>query len=142
MDNDELRHWGILGMKWGLRRFQNEDGSLTPEGRERYGKKQLSISEMREKSKEYEAKANYYRNLNAYMDEEKKYKARFEKSENNELGTFLKKNVVKPIGAGAAKFISESAYKFLNEQFNSNDKNTPISKQNAASYTKKHKGKH
>lgn len=32
----ELRHFGILGMKWGVRRFQNKDGSLTPEGRERY----------------------------------------------------------------------------------------------------------
>lgn len=33
----ELYHWGIFGQKWGRRRFQNEDGSLTPEGRERYG---------------------------------------------------------------------------------------------------------
>lgn len=33
----ELYHAGIKGMKWGIRRFQNEDGSLTPEGRERYG---------------------------------------------------------------------------------------------------------
>lgn len=32
-----LAHHGIKGQKWGIRRFQNEDGSLTPEGRERYG---------------------------------------------------------------------------------------------------------
>lgn len=33
---DELQHWGIKGMKWGIRRFQNKDGSLTPAGRKRY----------------------------------------------------------------------------------------------------------
>ncbi len=33
---DELYHHGILGQRWGHRRFQNEDGSWTQEGRERY----------------------------------------------------------------------------------------------------------
>ena len=32
----ELTHWGIKNMKWGIRRFQNKDGSLTPEGGKRY----------------------------------------------------------------------------------------------------------
>lgn len=31
-----LAHHGIKGQKWGIRRFQNEDGSLTEEGRKRY----------------------------------------------------------------------------------------------------------
>ena len=33
----ELRHHGIKGQKWGVRRFQNADGSLTASGRKRYG---------------------------------------------------------------------------------------------------------
>lgn len=32
----ELYHWGTKGMKWGIRRYQNKDGSLTPAGRKRY----------------------------------------------------------------------------------------------------------
>ena len=35
MENNNLSHHGIRGMRWGVRRFQNKDGSLTKSGKKR-----------------------------------------------------------------------------------------------------------
>jgi hypothetical protein len=36
MSEEELYHYGIKGQKWGVRRYQNKDGSLTDAGKKRY----------------------------------------------------------------------------------------------------------
>ena len=36
ISEEELQHHGIKGQKWGVRRYQNEDGSLTNAGKKRY----------------------------------------------------------------------------------------------------------
>lgn len=39
--NGELYHHGVKGMRWGIRRYQNKDGSLTPAGKKRYSPEEL-----------------------------------------------------------------------------------------------------
>lgn len=52
-NGDVLYHHGIKGQKWGVRRFQKKDGSLTPAGKERYNddgiKKRVETPEERKK---------------------------------------------------------------------------------------------
>ena len=47
--NGELCHWGIKGQKWGIRRYQNKDGSLTPAGRKRYEDAEARLAEREKK---------------------------------------------------------------------------------------------
>ena len=94
VDSDELYHYGIRGMKWGVRRYQNKDGSLTPAGEKRRAKlegkleklggkkkvvsdedtvqptKKSSTSDMSDK--ELQDKVNRLRNEDAYNELNKK----------------------------------------------------------------------
>lgn len=51
MDNNSLYHHGIKGQRWGVRRYQNQNGTLTPAGKKRYAKN-TTQSKAKEKPKE------------------------------------------------------------------------------------------
>lgn len=51
-----LVHHGILGMHWGIRRYQNKDGSLTAEGKKRYS----TDEKFKEKYDKYESRKEFW----------------------------------------------------------------------------------
>ena len=80
--SDELMHFGVKGQKHGIRRYQNEDGSLTVEGKERYGSqtgweakqmyKKGTITKDQYKQKRQEAKKSGYSRSDEFYNRHKK----------------------------------------------------------------------
>lgn len=66
MYSNELYHHGIKGMKWGIRRYQNEDGSLTAKGKAMASKKYKKY--MNRASQEVNTAENYVKAYNRAAD--------------------------------------------------------------------------
>ena len=118
----ELYHHGVKGMKWGVRRYQNKDGSLTPAGKKRermsFSERRAAKKELKTQYKEAKTKASndYYSALNKARRE---YNAKTERAEatyNKEIAPAAKKR-------DAALAENQSRYDALKKQTDSYYKN-------------------
>ena len=119
-DEKYLEHHGIKGQKWGVRRFQNEDGTLTAEGRARYG--------VDKKTNEYKSSGNYSEddsNLSIHFHDSainnKKFKSDLKKKLQEEENEWAKIDGEKP-NTITDKYVED----FINDSSAHSWKNDPL----------------
>lgn len=112
MSNSFLAHHGILGQKWGVRRFVNKDGTLTEEGKRRYGN---STDEINARTKtagilqgQLKAETEGYRNVSSL--------ANTTRQTMDESGRLINKLGTKTVktGKNASEYSDEELRKIIN----------------------------
>lgn len=111
--SQELQHWGIKGQKWGIRRYQNPDGTLTEAGKKRYyyqnpdgslteaGKKDYMKAAKKGKLDLSKLSDNDLNMINSRFARENTYKQNIQKYEESKFSNQLKKAVISRISGNS-----------------------------------------
>ena len=104
MESTSLKHWGIKGMKWGVHRYQNSDGSLTSRGKKRYSTHE-DYEKAHSKKHVSEMSDHELKERNNRLNMEKQYR---DLTKKKNIGS----SVVKGLIAGAGTIVAlEGAYR-------------------------------
>ena len=136
--SNSLCHYGIFGMHWGVRRFQNKDGSLTPEGRKHYYGSEMTRNEKlkmtRARNAELKAKKDkliakgdkqaLYKNRELFTDEEydeaMKRADKFEQTKNDLAVTKMREQAISRAEKAERAAARSEAAKRKEEEFKEN----------------------
>lgn len=108
---NNLSHAGIKGMKWGKRRYQNPDGSLTPEGKLRYHEDYIRVRETKDirnmSDKELRERINRFQMEEQYTKYAEKY-APTGKMKAKKFFNAFGKTMVSGLNKGATALVESS----------------------------------
>lgn len=130
---EELYHHGILGQKWGVRRYQNKDGTLTEEGKSRHGINELEKKAIKAEYKKSRKNGNGFvfkfarvstgenynkanADFNKIVSSDKKYKELSEKAFNAEKERLLAEKSVYGDDDLYEKLTNSKKYQALEER--------------------------